>query len=142
MVQKLQEYDYQIVHRPGDKHCNADGLSQRPNDIPQLLHGEEDALRGPIPEFTEFESAPFEAERDLRAARTKAREILILEKSEDATRHLKMQISHPQREVVRYRERDFFESTESLVLCISADMRVDSRRVGKSCWRFSKVPRC
>ena len=32
MVQKLQEYDNQIVHlvhRPGDKHCNADGLSRR-----------------------------------------------------------------------------------------------------------------
>ena len=35
MVQKLQEYDYQIVHRPSDNHCNADGLSRRPNDIPQ-----------------------------------------------------------------------------------------------------------
>ena len=35
MVQKLQEYDYQIVHRPGEKHCNADGRSRRPNDVPQ-----------------------------------------------------------------------------------------------------------
>ena len=64
----------------------------------------------------------FEAERDLRAARTKARE--KLEKSEDVARHLKMQNSHPPREVVRYREGDFFESPDSLVLCVSADMRV------------------
>ena len=35
VIQKLQEYDYQIVHRPGDKHCNTDGLSQRPNDVPR-----------------------------------------------------------------------------------------------------------
>ena len=96
MVQKLQEYDYQIVHRPGDKYCNADGLSRRPNDVPQWLPGEEDALRGPIPEFTEFDSALFEAERDLRAARTKARE--KLENSADVARHLKMQISHPPRD--------------------------------------------
>ena len=73
MVQKHQEYDYQIVHRPGDKHCNADGLSRIPNDVPQWLPGEEDALRGPIPEFTEIDSALFGAERDLRAARIKAR---------------------------------------------------------------------
>ena len=122
MVQKLQEHDYQIVHRPGDKYCNADGLSRRPNDVPQWLPGEEDALRGPIPEFTEFDSALFEAERDLRAARTKARE--KLENSEDVARHLKMQISHPPREVVRYREGDFFESPDSLVLCVSTDLRV------------------
>ena len=122
MVQKLQEYDYQIVHRPGDKHCNAVGLSRRPNDVPQWLPGEDDVLRGPIPEFTDFDSALFEAERDLRAARTKARE--KLENSEDVARHLKMQISHPSREVVRYREGDFFESPDSLVLCVSADMRV------------------
>ena len=138
MVQKLQEYDYQIVHRPGDKHCNADGLSRRPNDVPQWLPGEEDALRGPIPEFTEFDSALFEAERDLRAARTKARE--KLENSEDVARHLKMQISHPPREVVRYREGDFFESPDSLVLCVSADMRVATAPMKSFVKTYSYLP--
>ena len=99
MVQKLQEYDYQIVHRSGDKHCNADGLSRRPNDVPQWLPGQEEALKGPIPEFTEFDSALFEAERDLQAARTKARETNEL--SEDVARRFKMQFAHPPREVVR-----------------------------------------
>ena len=28
MIQKMQEYDYRIVHRPGEKHNNADGLTQ------------------------------------------------------------------------------------------------------------------
>ena len=124
MVQKWQEYDYQIVHRPGDKHCNTDGLSRRPNDVPQWLPGEEETLRGPIPEFTEFDSALFETERDLQAARTKARETNKL--SEDVARDFKMQLAHPPREVVRYREGDFLESPDSLVLCIAADMRVST----------------
>ena len=138
MVQKLQEYDYQIVHRPGDKHCNADGLSRRPNGIPQWLPEEEEALRGPIPEFTEFDRALFEAERDLRSARTKARE--KVEKSEDVARHLKMQISHPPREVVRYREGDFFESPDSLVLCVSTDMRVATAPMKSFVTKYSHLP--
>ena len=134
----LQEYDYQIVRRPGDKHCNADGLSRRPNDIPQWLRGDRDALRGPIPEFTEFDSALFEAKRDLRAARTKARE--KLEKSEDVTRHLQLQISHPPREVVRYHEGDFFEPPESVVLCISADLRVVTTPMKSFVKKYSHLP--
>ena len=126
MVQKLQEYDYQIVHRPGDKHCNADGLSRRPNDVPLWLPGEEETLRSPIPEFefTEFDSALFEAERDLQAASTKALETNDL--SEDIARHFKMKLAHPPREVVRYREGDFLESPDFLVLCIAADKRVST----------------
>ena len=124
MVQKLQEYDYQIVHRPGDNHCNADGLSRRPNDVPQWLPGDKETLRGPIAEFTEFDSALFEAERDLQAARTKAREKNDL--SEDIARHFKMKLAHPPREVVRYREGNFLESPDSLVLSIATDMRVST----------------
>ena len=134
----LQEYHYQIVHRPGDKQCNADGLIRRQNDIPQWLPVKEDALRGPIPEFTEFDSALFEAERDLLVARTKARE--KLDKSEDVARHLKMQISHPPREVVRYRERDFLETPESLVLCIFADMRVVTAPMKSFVKKYSHLP--
>ena len=25
----MQEYNYRIVHRPGEKHCNAEGLKRR-----------------------------------------------------------------------------------------------------------------
>ena len=46
--------------------------------------------------------------------------------SEDLARHFKMQLHHPSREVVRYREGDFLESPDCLVLCIAADMRVSS----------------
>ena len=80
----------------------------------------------------------FEAERDLRAARTKARE--KLENSEDVARHLKMQISHPPREVVRYREGDFFESPDSLVLCVSADMRVATTPMKSFVKTYSYLP--
>ncbi len=31
-LEELQQYDLQIVHRPGKLHCNADGLSRRPAD--------------------------------------------------------------------------------------------------------------
>ena len=34
MIQKLQEFNFTIVHRPGNKHANADGLSRREEDIP------------------------------------------------------------------------------------------------------------
>ena len=111
---------------------------RRPNDVPQWLPSEEDALRGPIPEFTEFDSAVFEAERHLRAARTKARE--KLKTSEDVAEHLKMQISHPPREVLRYPEGDFFDSPESLVLCISADMRVVTAPVKSFVKKYSIYP--
>ena len=138
MVQKLQEYDSQIVHRPGDKHCNADGLSRRPNDVPQWLPGKEETLRGPNPEFTEFDSALFEAERDLHAARTKARETNEL--SEDVARHFKTKLAHPPREVVRYREGDFLESPDFLVLCIAADMRVSTAPMKSFIRSYSHLP--
>ena len=44
MIQKMQEYNYRIVHRPGEKHCNADGLSRRPNERPKWKEGEEEEL--------------------------------------------------------------------------------------------------
>ena len=31
-LQRIQEYDFKILHRPGKKHSNADGLSRRPCD--------------------------------------------------------------------------------------------------------------
>ena len=45
MIQKMQEYNYRIVHRPGEKHCNADGLSRRPNEKPEWKEGQEEELR-------------------------------------------------------------------------------------------------
>ena len=40
MLQRLQEFDFQVVHRPGDKHGNADGLSRQCNITPELTEAE------------------------------------------------------------------------------------------------------
>ena len=57
MIQEMQEYNYRIVHRPGEKHCNADGLSRRRNEKPEWKEGEEKELRGLIPGFQIMEKA-------------------------------------------------------------------------------------
>ena len=67
MIQKMQEYNYRIVHRPGEKHCNADGLSRRPNEKPEWKEGEEEELRGQIPEFQTMEKALGGAQEDLNS---------------------------------------------------------------------------
>ena len=67
MIQKMQEYNYRIVHRPGEKHCNADGLSRRPNERPEWKEGEEEELRGQIPEFQTMEKALGGAQDDLNS---------------------------------------------------------------------------
>ena len=51
-----------------------------------------------------------------------------------------MQISHPPRKVVRYREGDFFQPPESLVLCISADMRVVTAPMKSFVKKYSHLP--
>ena len=67
MIQKMQEYNYRIVHRPGEKHCYADGLSRRPNEKPEWKDGEEEELRGQIPEFQTMEKALDGAQEDLNS---------------------------------------------------------------------------
>ena len=57
MIQKMQDYFYRTVQRPGEKQCNADGLSRRPNEKPEWKEGEEEELRGQIPEFQTMEKA-------------------------------------------------------------------------------------
>ena len=66
MIQKMQEYDYRIVYRPGEKHNNANGLSRRPNEKPEWKIGEEEELRGVIPQFETFDSALEGAEDDIK----------------------------------------------------------------------------
>ena len=138
MVQKLQEYDYQIVHRPGDKHCNADGLSRRPNDVPEWQPGEEETLRGPVPEFTEFEDALFQAENALKTARSKTKGTSAF--GADINRHMRMQVPHPPREVVRYEEGHFMDSPHSLVICVPADMRVTTAPLKEYLKKYSHLP--
>ena len=70
MIQKMQEYNYRIVHRPAEKHCNADGLSRRPNEKPEWKEGEKEELRGQIPEFQTMEKALGGAQDDLNSGRS------------------------------------------------------------------------
>ena len=67
MFQKMQEYKYRIVHMPEEKHCNADGLSRRPNEKPEWREGEEEELRGQIPEFQTMEKALGGVQEDLNS---------------------------------------------------------------------------
>ncbi|MEL7181406.1 MAG: reverse transcriptase domain-containing protein, partial [Pseudomonadota bacterium] len=52
MLQKLQEFDYEFVHRAGEKHGNADGLSRQipEEQLPGWLDGELEQLVQPEPE--------------------------------------------------------------------------------------------
>ena len=117
MIQKMQEYNYRIVHRPGEKHCNADGLSRRPNEKPESKEGEEEELRGQIPEFQAMETALGGAQEDLNSGSSSKR------KDTDLIAHARIEIPHPSREVVKYATGNFMESSSSLVFCASDDMR-------------------
>ena len=86
MIQKMQEYNYRIVHRPGEKHCNADGLSRRPNEKPEWKEGEEEELRGQIPEFQTMEKALGGAQEDLNSGSSSKK------KDADVIAHARIQI--------------------------------------------------
>ena len=119
MIQKMQEYNYRKVHRPGEKHCNADGLSSRINEKPERKEGEEE-LRCQIPEFQTMEKALGGAQDDLNSGST------LKKKNDDVMAHARMDIPLPPREVVKYATGIFMESSSSLVFCVSSDMRVKS----------------
>ena len=118
MIQKMQEYNYRIVHRPGEKHCIADGLSRRPKQKPEWKDGEEEELRGKIPEFQTMEKAHGGAQDDLNTGSSSIR------KDADVIAHARMDIPHPPREVVKYATGKFMQPSSSLVFCVSGDMRV------------------
>ena len=103
----------------GDKYCNSDDLSKRPNDVSYSLPDEKEAFRGPLPEFNKFDSAILEAKR----------RILV-----------QCELNYVQNEKLKRRQnefedanfvstergstlkRNFFESSESLVVYIAADV--------------------
>ena len=115
----MQEYNYRIVHRRGEKHCNADGLSRRPNEKPEWKDGEEE-LRGQIAEFQTMEKALGGAHEDINSGSSTKRKVM------DVIAHARMHIPHQLREVVKYALGNFMESSSSLVFCVAGDMQVKS----------------
>ena len=133
MIQKMQEYNYRMVHRPGEKHCNADGLSRRPNEKPEWKEGEEEELRGQIPEFRTMEKALAGAQEELNSGSSSKK------KDTDVIAHARIQIPHPARYVVNYATGNFMESSSSLVFCVSGDMRVKSLPMTEFVVRYSHL---
>ena len=133
MIQKMQEYNYRIVHKPGEKHCNADGLSSRPNEKPEWKEGEEEELRGRIPEFQTIEKALRGAQEDLTSGSSSKK------KDSDVIAHARIQIPHPPRKVAKYATGNFMESSSSLVFCVSGDMRVKSSPMTEFFVRYSHL---
>ena len=122
MIQKMQEYNHRKVHRPGEKHCNADGLSRRPNEKPEWKKGEEEELRGQIPEFQTMETALGGAQEDLNSGSSSNK------KKDDVIAHARMNIPHPPREVLKYATGNFMESSSSLVFVSQATCELNRRQ--------------
>ena len=133
MIQKMQEYNYRIFHRPGEKHCNADGLSRRPNEKLEWKEGEKEVLGGQIPEFPTMEKALGGAQEGLKSGSSSKK------KDTDVIAHARMRIPHPPREVVKYATGKFMESSSSLVSCVSGDMRAKSSPMTKFVVRYSHL---
>ena len=54
---QLQEFDFQVVHRAGLKHGNANGLPRMWEEGPDWLPGEREEAFGPFPEAVSLEEA-------------------------------------------------------------------------------------
>ena len=61
MQQQLQEFEFNVVHRAGEKHGNADGLSRMLEEGPDWTPGEKDKAFGSCPEPISLEEALQEA---------------------------------------------------------------------------------
>ena len=126
MVQKLQEYDYTIVHRPGNKHGNADGLTRREDPREDWKDGELEALRGQCPEPKPCEEA-LEDVRDFLKTMSELRPSAHLnaaasDQPEESCRTLMTSNRYP--DPVMEIEDFLLDSCRSLVQCITVDFRL------------------
>ena len=55
MLQRLQEFDFQVIHRPEDKHGNEDGLSKQCSITPELTEAERLVMFGSCPSANSLE---------------------------------------------------------------------------------------
>ena len=122
MIQKMEEYIYRIVHRPQQKHCNADGLSRRPNEKPEWKEGEEEELRDQISEFQTMEKALGDAQERLNSGSSSKK------KDADVVAQARMHIPYPPREVVKHATGNFMESSSSLIFASQATCELNPRQ--------------
>ena len=57
MLRRLQEFDFQVVHRPGEKHGNAEGMSRQSSITPELTEAERLVMFGSCPSANSLEDA-------------------------------------------------------------------------------------
>ena len=57
MIEVLQEFDFQVVHRLGEKNGTADALSRQITTEPEWQEGEEEEATGFCPEPMKLETA-------------------------------------------------------------------------------------
>ena len=132
LIQKMQEFDFRRVHRPGEKHCNANGLSRKPNEQPEWKKSEEEELWGQIREFQTMEKVLGGAQEDLNSGISSKR------KGKDLIAY-RMLIPNPPKEVVKCETKNFMESPSSLVLCAAGDIRVKSSPMTEFVVRYSNL---
>ena len=129
----MQETDYRLVRRPGENHSNADGLSRRPNEKPEWKIGEEEELRRVIEHSETFDIALEGAENDIK------RKADQISKNEEVVRHVRLQVPHPPKEVVRYDTGIFIAAPEALIFCNSGEMRVETQPMVQFVARYSPL---
>ena len=66
MCRFLQEHNFQVVHRPGSKHANADGLTRRTEESPEWKPAERKEMTGNCPEAVDIVTAISKATDHLR----------------------------------------------------------------------------
>ena len=81
MIEVLQEFNFQVIYGPVEKHGNADALFRQTTKEPEWQEGEEEAVTGSCPEYMNSETA---------IAKLRAPEVLlwIKEHSEEKKRGL------------------------------------------------------
>ena len=88
MIQKIQEYNHRIVHRQRLKHCNADGLSNKPNEKPSGKGSEGEDLRSQVPEFQTMKKALGSTQEDLNTVVPQKRKLRTYLRTLECTTHI------------------------------------------------------
>ena len=133
MIQKMQMYNYRIVHTPPEKPCNADGHIRRPNKKTEWEEGKEE-LCVQILEIQTMEKALGGAQEDSKSGSSSQR------KHTDVIAHARLHIPHHTRELLKYSTGNFMEWSSSLVFFrLSGDTGVKSSPMTDFVVRYSHL---